>query len=224
MCDLVRKMDLDDDLLKQGYEACMDWIIDGCGLTVADLKKSDMPVKVPIAKWPAQAGKGLANGFKTPSGKFEFYSNAIAQIDPRLDPLPSYSDSLADQNDPETKEKYPFYLCTGARLANTLHSRIHEVPWLRSLRPDPTVEVHNADVARLGIKNGDWVEMYSPYGSIRMRVKTTGRAKPGVLMTIHGYTEANVNELIGRNHVDPYSGFPGFKGMRCNIRKVQEDQ
>ena len=166
----------------------------------------------------------MANGFKTPSGKFEFYSNAIAQIDPRLDPLPSYSDSLADQNDPETKEKYPFYLCTGARLANTLHSRIHEVPWLRSLRPDPTVEVHNADAARLGIKNGDWVEMYSPYGSIQMRVKTTGRAKPGVLMTIHGYTEANVNELIGRNHVDPYSGFPGFKGMRCNIRKVQEDQ
>ncbi len=224
MCDLVRKMDLDDDLLKQGYEDCMDWIIDGCGLTVADLKKSDMPVKVPIAKWPAQAGKVLANGFKTPSGKFEFYSNAIAQIDPRLDPLPSYSDSLADQNDSETKEKYPFYLCTGARLANTLHSRIHEVPWLRSLRPDPTVEVHSADAARLGIKNGDWVEMYSPYGSIQMRVKTTGRAKPGVLMTIHGYTEANVNELIGRNHVDPYSGFPGFKGMRCNIRKVQEDQ
>jgi len=224
MCDLARKMDLDDDLLKQGYEACMDWIIDGCGLTVADLKKSDLPVKVPIAKWPAQAGKVLANGFKTPSGKFEFYSNAIAKIDPRLDPLPSYSDSLADQNDPETREKYPFYLCTGARLAYTLHSRIHEVPWLRSLRPDPTVEVHTADAARLGIKDGDWVAMSSPYGEIRMRVKTTGRAKPGILMAIHGYTEANVNELIGRNHVDPYTGFPGFKGMRCNIRKVQEDQ
>lgn len=85
-----------------------------------------------------------------------------------------------------------------------------------------TVEVHNADAERLGLKNGDWAELYSPYGCIRMRVKTTARAKPGVLMAIHGYTEANVNELIGRNHVDPYSGFPGFKGMRCNIRKVQE--
>ena len=49
----------------------------------------------------------------------------------------------------------------------------------------------------------------------------TRKAKEGVLMTLHGYTEANVNELIGRNHLDPYSGFPGFKGMRCNIRKVQ---
>ena len=224
ICELVRVMDLDDDLLKAGYEACMDWIIDGCGLTVADLKKSDLPVKVPIAKWPVQAGKILANGFKTPSGKFEFYSNIIAKVDPKygLDPLPSYSDSLADQNDPETKAKYPFYLCTGARLAHAVHSRVHEVPWLRSLRPNPTVEIHMADAARLGLKNGDTVALSSPYGEIQMVVKVTSKVKEGVLMTLHGYTEANVNELIGRNHLDPYSGFPGFKGMRCNIRKVQE--
>lgn len=91
MCDLAREMDLDDELLKQGYEACMDWIIDGCGLTVADLKASDLPVKVPIAKWPAQAGKVLENGFKTSTGKFEFYATAIASIDPQygLDPCPA---------------------------------------------------------------------------------------------------------------------------------------
>ena len=226
LCDLARVLDVDDVLLKQGYEACMDWIIDGCGLTVADLKASDLPVKVPIAKWPAQAGKILANGFKTPSGKFEFSSSAIAAIDPAygLNPLPDYRDSLEDQNDPETREKYPFYLCTGARLAHALHSRVHETPWLRSIRPNPTVEVHTADAARLGLKNGDKVALSSPYGEIRMEVKITGKAKEGVLMTLHGYTEANVNELIGRNHVDPYSGFPGFKGMRCNIRKIQEGE
>ena len=222
LCDLVKVMDLDDDLLKQGYEACMDWIIDGCGLTVADLKASEFPVKVPVAKWPAQAGKILTNGFKTPSGKFEFYSNVIAGIDPKfgLNPLPVYTDSLADQNDEETKNAYPFYLCSGARLAHALHSRIHETPWLRSLRPDPTVEVHNADAKRLGLKDGDWAAISSPYGEIKMAVKVTGKAKEGVLMTLHGYTEANVNNLIGRNHVDPYSGFPGFKGMRVNIRKI----
>ena len=30
------------------------------------------------------------------------------------------------------------------------------------------------------------------------------------------------NNLIGRDHLDPYSGFPGYKGMRCNLRKSQE--
>ena len=221
MYGMIKALKLDDELLQQGYEACCDWIIDGCGLTVADLKKSDLPVKVPAAKWPVQAGKVLDNGFNTPSGKFEFYSNAIAQIVPGLDPLPSYTDPLSDENDPETKAKYPFYLCTGARRPHALHSRTHEVPWLRSLQPDPTVEVHNEDARRLGLKDGDWVAMSSPYGEIRMRVKVTALAKPGVLLAIHGYTEANVNELVGQNHVDPYTGFPGFKGLRCNIRKVE---
>ena len=49
-----------------------------------------------------------------------------------------------------------------------------------------------------------------------------GQTKPGVILMLHGYTEANGNELIGRNHPDPYTGYPGFKGMRCNIRKVEE--
>jgi len=224
LIDLARVMKLDDDLLQSGYEACVDWMIEGCGVTVADLKAADLPIKVPAAQWPVQPGNLLKNGFKTSTGKFEFYSTAIAAIDPKygLDPLPSYRDPLEDQNDPETREKYPFYLCTGARLSHAIHSRTHEVPWLRSLKPDPTCEIHPEDAQRLDIHTGDTVAISSPYGEIRMKAKLTGKAKPGIVMTLHGYTEANVNELIGRNHLDPYSGYPGFKGMRCNIRKVQE--
>lgn len=224
LIDLARVMKLDDELLQSGYEACVDWMIEGCGLTVADLKAADLPVKVPAAQWPVQPGNLLKNGFKTSTGKFEFYSTAIAAIDPKygLDPLPSYRDPLEDQNDPETREKYPFYLCTGARLPHTIHSRTHEVPWLRSLKPDPTCEIHPEDARRLDIHTGDIVAISSPYGEIRMKARLTSKAKPGIVMTLHGYTEANVNELIGRNHLDPYSGYPGFKGMRCNIRKVQE--
>ena len=129
---------------------------------------------------------------------------------------------LWDQNDPETKEKYPFYLCTGARMAFAVHSRTHETPWLRSLRPDPLCEINREDAARLGLKDGDAVQMSSPYGEIRMRAKVTGKIQPGVVLALHGYTEANVAELMGRDHLDPYSGYPGHKGMRCNIRKYQE--
>ena len=216
-------MNLDDEYLQGGYEASMDWIIDGCGLTVADLKASDMPVKVPIAK-PVVPGDYIKRGFKTSTGKFEFYSTAIAACDPKfgLNPLPVYEDSLADQNDPETRERYPFYLCTGARIPNAIHSRTHETPWLRSLRPDPTCELNRQDAKRLGIQNGDTVALSSPHGEIRVKAKLTGKTKPGTVQMFHGYTEANVNELIGRNHLDPYSGFPGFKGMRCDIRKCQE--
>ena len=57
-----------------------------------------------------------------------------------------------------------------------------------------------------------------------MKVKTTCKIKSGVVMALPGYTKANVNELLGRDHLDPYSGFPGYKGMRCNITKCQEEK
>ena len=148
----------------------------------------------------------------------------IAAVDPKygLDPLPSYRDSLGEQDSKALREQYPFYLCTGARLPYAIHSRVHKTPWLRSLRPDPTCEINRQDAACLGLKDGDSAILSSPYGEIRMKVKVTSKIKPGVILTVPGYSEANVNNLIGRDHLDPYSGFPGYKGMRCNICKSQE--
>lgn len=217
--DLAREMDLDDQLLKAGYDACLEWMIQGCGLTLEQLKQSDVPLKVPSAQWPVKPGNCLKNGFKTPTGKFEFYSTTIAGMDSSLglNPLPDYRDPLEDQNSQELREKYPFYLCTGARLAHAVHSRTHETPWLRSLCPDPVCEVNRQDAARLGITEGSLVTLSSPYGQVHMKAKVTGKIRPGVILALHGYTEANVNNLIGRDHLDPYSGFPGYKGMRCNL-------
>ena len=104
-----------------------------------------------------------------------------------------------------------------------VHSRTHDTPWLRGLRPEPLVEVSWEDAIRLGLQEGDRVWMSSPYGEIRMKAKITSKIKPGVLLALHGYTEANVAELIGRDHLDPYSGYPGHKGLRCSICKLQED-
>lgn len=225
LCELANVMDLDDELLKSGYEKCLDWMIDGCGLTINDLKKSGKPMKVPAAKWPVKPGNCLKNGFKTPTGKFEFYATDIAKIDPKfgLDPLPSYYDSLMDQNDPQTRAAYPFYLCTGPRLAHSLHSRTHNTPMLRALCPDPLCEINREDAARLGIENGDRVCISSPYGEIYMCAHLTGKILPGVVLAQHGYSEANVNALLGRDHLDPYTGYPGYKGMRCNLSRAREE-
>ena len=72
------------------------------------------------------------------------------------------------------------------------------------------------------MQDGDEMELSSPYGRITARAKLTSKMKKGVLHMTHGYTEANVNLLIGREHLDPYSGFPGLKGMRVSIRKCGE--
>ena len=66
------------------------------------------------------------------------------------------------------------------------------------------------------------MELASPCGRIQVKVTLTHRTKPGTIQMFHGYTEANVNLLVGRDHLDPYTGYPGFKGLRCSIRKNQE--
>lgn len=224
LCELAEVMGFEDELLCRGYEASMDFILEGSGLTVAELKKAGKPVKAPASQ-PVPFGQYLENGFPTPSGKFEFYSNAIAEIDPRygLNPLPEYTDSLADQNDPNTAMQFPFYLITGARIPTAIHSRMHETPWLRKLRPHPACEIHPDDANALELKDGDDVELASPTGSIRVKVMVTYQTQPGTIHMLHGYSEANVNLLVGMDHLDPYSGYPGFKGTRCRITKCQEE-
>lgn len=223
LCELAKVLGVDDPLLTAGHEACLDWIIEGTGVTIAELKKAEgRPVKV--ASKPYIPGSFIENGTTTPTGKFEFYSTSIASIDPKygLNPLPEYEDALFDQNDEETRTKYPFMLITGIRVPHTIHSRLHEVPWLRSLRPKPFIDVNKKDAAAMNIHDGDMMEVTSPYGKIRVMAHITAKMKPGVLHMTHGYSEANVNCLIGKDHLDRYSGFPGLKAMRTNIRKCEE--
>ena len=224
LVELANFMELEDEQLRQGYEAAMDFILEGSGLTVEQLKQAEKPVKAPASR-PVSFGQYLERGFPTPSGKFEFYSNAIAAIDKKygLDPLPSYTDPLSDQNEAEMTEKYPFYLITGARIPTAIHSRMHETPWLRKQRPHPACEIHPEDAGALGLTDGDDVMLESPTGSIRVKTMVTHRTKPGTIQMLHGYSEANVNLLIDRDHLDPYSGYPGFKGTRCRITKCQEE-
>nr|WP_325257036.1 molybdopterin-dependent oxidoreductase [uncultured Oscillibacter sp.] len=220
LCELARYMELEDEMLSAGYEACMDWIIDGCGLTVADLKASDLPVKVPIAK-PVTPGAYIEH-CKTPSGKFEFTSQRVMEFQKvyGLNPLPEYYDALGDEDSEEMRRDYPFHLSTGTRIGTAIHSRLHESPWARSIRPKPLCEIHFQDAEALGIRDRDPVILWSPKGEIRVKAKLTSKLKPGHLQMLHGYSEANVNLLVSTTHLDPYTGFPGFKGLRCNIRKA----
>lgn len=223
--ELANYMDLPDELLKKGYEASVDYIMEGCGLTVEDFKKTPgVPVKMPRAK-PTPPGYWLKNGFPTPSGKIEFYSLDIAEFAEEygLDPLPDYRGPLDDDENEKAAVSYPFLLTSGTRLPHTIHSRLHEVSWSRYIRKEPLVEIHEKDAAALGIKEGDKVELYSPYGTVTAKAMLTAKIHEGTLQIGHGYTEANSSILMSDKHLDPYSGFPGYKAMRCNIRKAGKE-
>lgn len=218
LCDLAHVMDIDDDELKAGYEENIRKMIQDLDITVEQLKASDLPVHVLGAGKPP-AGSYINGKMKTPSGKFELYSELIAEHPEwGLEPLPIYSDPL-DDADPE---KYPYVLCSGGRIPNALHSRLHEVAWLRHMRPDPAADISMEDAAALEIKEGDDIELFTERGIICVKANPTHRVQKGSVFFYHGYSEADANKLMSKDHVDPYSGFPAYNSTRCGMRKKEE--
>ena len=144
-CELAREMGLADELLTAGPEACIRYLISDLPVSYEKLRATELPVKV-LGAGNCKPGKMLAEGFPTASGKFELYSLEIAKIreqypDCSLDCLPVYREPICAAE----QEKYPFTLCSGPRIPGALHSRLHGVPWARSLRPDATADLNPAD-------------------------------------------------------------------------------
>lgn len=217
LCDLSKKMDLNDEELKKGYEENIRWIIQDLDITVEQLRSSETPVRVPGAGQPPM-GQYRDGGMDTPTGKFELYSELIAaHPEWGLDPLPTYTAPL-NSIDPEV---YPFTMCAGGRKPNMLHSRLHYVPWLRSMSPDPTADISLEDAQRMEIQAGSDIELFTPNGSITVKANPTHRVQAGVIFLAHGYTEADVNMLMPSDHLDPYTGFPGYNSFRCGMRKKE---
>lgn len=216
ICELAARMKLGDSLLEAGYDACIEYILSPSGITDWEAVK-DAPLPVPAPNASAYVPGSYLAHIPTSSGRIELYSQAVARyIDRGLTPLPEY---IPDPALPG----YPFTLITGARLPNTIHSRLHNVPWLRSLRPEPAADICAEDAETLGIGQGEDIILEGPAGRIRVKANITETANRGEVLMIHGYREANVNALIPIDHLDPHTGFPGYKQVPCRVRKAEED-
>jgi anaerobic selenocysteine-containing dehydrogenase len=215
--DLAKRLAPDDPLLATDYESCVNWMLAPSGITVADVKKHPGGCFPGIEPPPYR--KYELNGFPTPSGKMEFTSSVLQEAG--IDALPVYREpALSPLATPEIAKSYPLILTTGARLPMFIHSRTFRLPWTRRLRPDPMADIHTRDADERGIAAGDWIELSTARGVIRVRANITEVVPPGVVNMSHENPLADVNLLIEPDYRDPISGFPGFKSLLCQIKKV----
>jgi anaerobic selenocysteine-containing dehydrogenase len=111
-------------------------------------------------------------------------------------------------------------LNTGSRLPMFVHSLMHNVPWCQELRKDPMLDMNPSDASTRGIGLNEWVSLETSRGKIRVKANLTETVLPGVVHMFHGIGEADVNSLIDPDYLDPISGFPGFKSVRCQVSKT----
>jgi anaerobic selenocysteine-containing dehydrogenase len=216
--DLAKRIAPDDDLMQKGYEANVDWILEPTGLTVENLKKYPAGYAVKNIKKPPYR-KYEKSGFPTPSGKMEFASSIMEEAN--LDALPTFQEPrLSPRSTPKLTKKFPLILTTGARLPMYIHSRTFRLSWTRGLRPDPMLDINPIDANERGISQGDWVTLSTPRNSIKVKANLTEVVPPGVINIFHAYREPEVNTLVEPDYLDPVSGFPGFKSLICEVKKI----
>ncbi|MGC9437008.1 molybdopterin oxidoreductase family protein [Streptomyces sp. WG5] len=104
----------------------------------------------------------------------------------------------------EPDEEYPFQLTTGRTIYH-FHTRTKtgRAPQLRDAAPDVWVEISTADADRLGLGEGDLVEVAGERGSLRGRLRVTG-IRPGLLFVPFHYGYWDTGDGSG-----PGPGTPG---------------
>ncbi|MEV5314056.1 bifunctional nitrate reductase/sulfite reductase flavoprotein subunit alpha [Streptomyces sp. NPDC052610] len=122
-------------------------------------------------------------------------------------------------------DDYPYVLNTG-RLPHQWHTltKTAKVAKLNKLDPGPFVEVHPDDAARLGLADGDSVEVASRRGRAVLPAVVTDRVRPGCC-----FAPFHWNDLFGEylsvnavtsDAVDPLSYQPEFKVCAVSLTKT----
>jgi anaerobic selenocysteine-containing dehydrogenase len=141
--------------------------------------------------WPTlkQAGWARLNlpdapfadgGFRTPSGKCEFYSERLAQqgLDPLPDYLPPYESA---DGAPELAARYPLAMISPPA-RNFLNSTFVNIESLRATEGEPHLDIHPADAHARDISDGDQVRIFNDRGSMQARARVTDRAREGLVV------------------------------------------
>lgn len=214
--ELARRMGYSEHFPWRDVEEAIDFQLKPLGLTVEDLKKE--PTGVAYSRNGYK--KYEKEGFRTPSGKVEIYSERLEELG--YDPLPPYREpNEGPVSTPDVARSYPLILTSGARVLEYVHSRLRNLPRLRQLVPDPWVEIHPKTAGELGIRDGEQVVVESPRGSIKVKARIAPGLDPRVIRIPHGWGEANVNVLTDDGARDPISGFPAFRSLLCRIKKKE---
>lgn len=178
---------------------------------------------------PRRYRKYLQQGFATPSGKVELYSQRLA--DRGAAPLPTLREKPVENPD------YPLRLTT-CKPKHYMFSQGRQCPALRRKHPAPQVRAHPDSVRGLGLCEGDEVAITTPDRRvIYQSLKLDNRLDPQVVVADLSwwYPEAPLGAVFRSNYnvltsLDPGPGGAGeagsfnINGLPCRLERPEKNQ
>ncbi len=224
---LANALDMPDVVPWPHLEAFYDWRLQKMGIDFATFARThEVHAETPRFR------KYEQTGFATPSGKVELKSSILEKLG--FDPLPYWRDAPAP--DPE----FPLTLFTGVREGEYFQTGGRHVPEMRARKPEPVMFVSPATAAQENIAEGDWVEITTTTGQIRIMVGIRDAMPDGLIRVPHGWWKPEMEQGRGKlsgamlyadallcpdddDYLDTEQGIPHLKGLPCRIRKIAEE-
>ncbi|MEX2282323.1 MAG: molybdopterin dinucleotide binding domain-containing protein, partial [Gemmatimonadota bacterium] len=113
--------------------------------------------------------------------------------------------------------EYPFWLSTGEVLEHSgSGSLTRRIPVLHGAVPHAYAEINRQDAEKLGIRNGEMIELVSRRGSLRIEARIDYRAQPTLgHVFIPSFDDQLAVNLLTLDATCPLSGQPDAK---CAVR------
>jgi anaerobic selenocysteine-containing dehydrogenase len=141
-------------------------------------------------------------GFPTPSGRCQFFSEALARQG--QDGLP---DHVPNHEPAGSSTRYPLAMISPPA-RNFLNSTFVNVRSLRDIEGEPLLEMHADDAAVRGIVDAQVVRVFNDRGEYHCKVRISPRARPGVVNGLGiwwrklGLAGTNLNQLTSQRLTD----------------------
>jgi len=214
---LAEKIGLGMDYPFRNNEEWINFMIEPSGISIADLEEKQIVYTTP----PVQYEKFKTEGFGTPSGKVEFFSERFEKAG--YDPLPCFR---GREISPAVREKFPLD-GTSRKPGVYSHTKYRNIPELSKYQRAPFVWMHPEDAKKRGIENGAWVEVESPLGKIELEARAEEKASLGVVVVDFGWGNpwdkaANINFLTDDQDRDPISSGTSNRLFPCQVRKKEK--
>lgn len=223
--ELAKKLGLGKYFWNDVNEA-LDITLKPTGLTFDEFRK------VRFISLPKEFRKYEKEGFKTPSGKVEIFSDRFKKWG--HEPLPSYQElPETPYSAPDLAREFPL-IFTSWHSGVSHHSGDRHISSLRGVEPEPVVEIHPESAKRLGIEDGEWVYIETKRGRIKQKANITTKIDPRVVglsyawwfpekdtSELFGWQESNINILTDdKPPYNPQVGSTNLRGLVCKVYRA----
>jgi anaerobic selenocysteine-containing dehydrogenase len=216
--DLARRMGIEQSYPFRNAEEWLNFMLEPVQISLDDLRRNQIIYRSPAVAFQ----KYEKNGFRTPSGKVECYSERFRNVGRQALPMFEYPHE-SGRTDPDLVNKFSLSATT-RKPAEYVHTKLFNLPTAGRHYPDPVVKMNTTDAENRGIKQDDLVEVESRRGKIRIKVKVTEEVKPGLATIDFGWgnptdNKASINSLTLDDVWDPVSGAYPNRLFLCEIKK-----